>query len=505
MTEWLFETFISPLTETFFQKALIGGSVVAAVCGVVGCLVVLRRMAFLGDALSHAMIAGIGAGYLFMKLLFQAEAHAPGMLLGSLIAAVVTVGLIGFVSRVSRIKEDAAIGIMYTGIFAAGVVLVSIFRNYIHIDLMHFIMGDVLGVTDADMWASACVAALVLSIIVLFFRHFQLTSFDPVMAASIGMSVVAINYVLTVCVSLVVVSAVSMVGVILVVGLLITPAATAYLLTDRLSRMMMFAAVFGITSVIGGLYVSLWIDSAGGGAIMIVCTIQFLIVLAVAPRYGLLAGWFRRRRRVSEHLVEDVLGSVLRGEGSPVTLEAVAKYMECDRRQLERAVKAMAAQNLLTVAENGLTLTEKGEFEAMKIRRAHRLWETYLAHVGTADAELHSRADKLEHLSAEEAVDYLEERLGHPLHDPHGAEIPEDFVDTAPGNIVPISLLRKGRRAIIARIAPKAADMNLKVREAITMGARRDDGKTWVAIRPDGSEALLNHDQAEAVLVRVER
>src|SRR6056297_1145411 len=172
----MLDLFYAPLTETYFQKALIGGAIIAMVAGVVGCLVVLRRMAFLGDALSHAMIAGVAGGYLFMKLAFGLEAHAPGMLLGSLIAAVTTVALISFVSRISRVKEDTAIGIMYTGIFALGVVAVSIFRHYIHIDLMHFIMGDILGVADIDLWVSAFVGAGVLSVLILFFRHFQLAT-----------------------------------------------------------------------------------------------------------------------------------------------------------------------------------------------------------------------------------------------------------------------------------------------------------------------------------------
>ena len=189
----MFDLFISPLTEIYFQKALIGGSIVAVVAGVVGCLVVLKRMAFLGDALSHAMIAGVAGGYLVMKLLFNLEAHALGMLLGSLLAAIATVALISFVSRISRVKEDTAIGIMYTGIFALGVVAVSVFRHYIHIDLMHFIMGDILGVADSDLWASAFVASIVLTILILFYRQFQLATFDPIMAASIGLPVLLLD------------------------------------------------------------------------------------------------------------------------------------------------------------------------------------------------------------------------------------------------------------------------------------------------------------------------
>ncbi|MCG8337104.1 MAG: metal ABC transporter permease [Proteobacteria bacterium] len=423
----MFELFIAPLTETYFQKALIGGSIVAIVAGVVGCLVVLKRMAFLGDALSHAMIAGVAGGYLVMKMLFNLEAHAPGMLLGSLLAAIATVALISFVSRISRIKEDTAIGIMYTGIFALGVVAVSIFRHYIHIDLMHFIMGDILGVADSDLWASAFVAAFVLTILILFYRHFQLSTFDPVMAASIGLPVLLLDYVLTTCVSLVVVSAVSMVGVILVVGLLITPAATAYLLSNRLERMMVLSAVFGVTSVIGGLYLCVWLDSAGGGAIMLFSTLQFLIVLTVAPKYGLLARWMRVRNLVPQQVIEDILTTILRHkEITPFSV--LRRYVE-NGKWLNKALKQMIHSGFINKSNQGYTLTEKGDKEAGKVLRAHRLWETYLDAIGTPQEELHAAAHHLEHIREDGTVEYLDERLGKPERDPHGQSIPDKKAD----------------------------------------------------------------------------
>jgi manganese/iron transport system permease protein/iron/zinc/copper transport system permease protein len=419
----MFEAFTAPLTETYFQKAMIGGSIVAVVAGVVGCLVVLRRMAFLGDALSHAMIAGVAGGYLVMKMLFGYEAHAPGMLLGSLIAAITTVALISFVSRVSRIKEDTTIGIMYTGIFALGVVAVSIFRHYIHIDLMHFIMGDILGVADTDLWVSAFTAVIVLSIIILFFRHFQIATFDPVMAASIGLPVLFLDYVLTTCVSLVVVSAVSMVGVILVVGLLITPAATAYLLSDRLDRMMILSGIFGVTSVVGGLYLCVWLDSAGGGAIMLFCTLQFLVVLGVAPKYGLLARWLRLKRLVPQQVVEDVLTTILRHDGvTPVSV--IRTYVDSQPKGLSKALQRMVQDGMLLESEAGFELTEDGRKEADKVLRAHRLWEAYLAQIGTPEDKLHTKAHKLEHIREGGTVDYLDEKLGSPREDPHGKAIP---------------------------------------------------------------------------------
>lgn len=503
MIDWLAYALVGPLRESYFQKALIGGSVAAIVCSVVGCLVILRRMAFLGDALSHAMIAGVAGGYLFMKVLFGLEAHAPAMLLGSLIAAIVTVASIGFVSRVSRVKDDTAIGIMYTGVFAGGVVLVSIFRNYIHIDLMHFIMGDVLGVADHDLWVAAIVACVVLSVIILFFRWFQLTSFDPVMAASIGMPVVLIDYVLTTCVSLVVVSAVSMVGVILVVGLLITPAATAYLLSDRLDRMMALAAFFGLTSVVGGLYLCVWMDSSGGGAIMLFCTFQFLVVLVIAPRYGLLAKWFRLRRMVPQEVMEDVLGTLARVGGTPLDVAAIASFVGTRAEQLSRAVRSMVREGLLQAEGGGYTLTVNGAREADRILRAHRLWETYLHHVGMPVAEIHRRAHELEHVHDKESVDYLDDLLGHPVIDPHGKLIPENHIQCRPTNVCMLSLLREGKVAVIESIGSNAETVGLKPGHRIVMGPRTDDGTVWSVIREDGLVLSLDHQTADAIQARV--
>jgi manganese/iron transport system permease protein/iron/zinc/copper transport system permease protein len=283
--------FLIPLQETYFQKALIAGSTVAIACGVVGCLVILNRMAFLGDALSHAMLAGVAGGYLFMQFVFGVEAHSLAMIIGSLVAALLAVTLVNFVSLVPRIKEDTAIGIMYSSTFSLGLVIISLFINRIHISISRFIMGDILSIADADLWATTFVCCLVLSFICIFFRYFQIASFDPVMAASIGVPLGLIQSSLTAGVALIVVTGINMVGVILIMGFLITPAATAYLICDRLARMMILAALFGVTSVLVGLYLSLIINAAAGATIMLFASLQFLVVLIVAPKYGLLARW----------------------------------------------------------------------------------------------------------------------------------------------------------------------------------------------------------------------
>jgi manganese/iron transport system permease protein/iron/zinc/copper transport system permease protein len=406
---------------------------------------------------------------------------------------------------VSRIKEDTAIGIMYTGIFAIGGILASLFSHRIHIDLYHFVTGMVLGVEDTELWMMAFVAVFVLAMVILFFRHFQITTFDPVMAASIGIPVVALDYLLTTCTSLVVVSAVSIVGVILVVGLLVTPAATAYLLCDRLSRMLVLSAAFGITSVIGGLYLSTWIGNiATGPSIVIVGTFQFLVVLTVAPRYGLIADWLRRYRMVPQALIEDVLGCFRHNEGVPQSLQTVLEHVEAGGDQIKRAVRALQRQDLLRVDGDRLTLTSSGAHKARKLLRAHRLWETYLKHVGTPSEQLHTRAHKLEHVYDEATVDYLDDILGHPLRDPHGAEIPEDFVHLVPGTETKASLMREGHSATIVTVGPEAKSSPLKPGMHVTAGPRQDQGRSWSFQVSDNGAIVLDHSAADAVTVKLD-
>ena len=485
------------------QRAAIAGSLVAIVCGVIGCFVILRRMAFLGDALSHAMLAGVTAGFLFMHVFFGADAHVPAMFVGSLLAGVVTVGLIGFVSQVSRIKEDTAIGVMYTGIFAAGGILHSAFGDRIHIDIYHFIMGSVLAIEDADLWLMGFISAFVLAVVILLYRHLQISTFDPVMAASIGVNVVALNYLLTACTSLVVVGAVQVVGVVLVVGLLVTPAATAYLLVDRLGRMLWLAAIFGVTSVLLGLWLSVWWNVAAGPAIVIMSTLQFLLALACAPRYGMIADWYRKRSLIPQQLLEDVLGCFRKQLNSPLPLATILREVERPDEQVLRAVRNLVRREWMTDDNKSIRLTAEGRREAKRILRAHRLWESYLEHVGMPPESLHDQAHRLEHVHDEATVDYLDDKLGHPLTDPHGSAIPEDFVHLVPGHEVKVSLLREGHRGTVTALSAAAQASALRVGMQVEASARRDDGRVWVLMLPDGTSVPLDHDLADGVTIRL--
>lgn len=485
-------------------KALLAGTLVSCVCGVIGCFIILRRTAFLADALAHSMLAGVVCGYLFMKLVFNVAASAPAMLIGSLLAGVVTVAMVGFVSRFSRIKEDTVIGIMYTAIFAFGGVLLSLASKHVHLDLVHFLTGQLLAVQTGDLWMMACVATVVLAVIVLFFRQLQLVSFDPVMAASIGMPVVALNYLLTTCTSLVVVSGVNVVGVILVVGLLIIPAGTAYLLCDRLNRMLMMSALFGFTSFLLGYIASEQANVAPGSAVVVASAAQFAVVLCVAPRYGMFADWLRRRRIVPQQLVEDVLGSVLRAPEDRVPLATVIGHVAGRTPEIQRAIRSLERSGLLMTDTGSVSLTDAGRHEAMRLLRAHRLWEAYLQHVGTPSEQLHDQAHLLEHVHDEAAVDYLDDKLGHPLRDPHGQEIPEDFVDVVPGAVVKASLLREGRSGTVVTIASALADLPLRVGMQVYVGPRSADEHEWTIVLPDGKRLRLDHQAMDAITVKLD-
>lgn len=500
MIEWL-EQF--QLQYGYLLLPLLVGTLVSIVCSLVGCFIVLRRMAFLADAISHSMLAGVIGGYLTMKIMFGHETPVGAMLVGALLAGIITVAAIGFVTQVSRIKEDTAIGIMYTGLFALGAFVISLkaVAKYIQLDIYHFIFGNVVSVTSSDLWLLGVVTTIVLAIVILFYRPLQLTSFDPVMAASIGVPVVAVDYLLTICTSLVVVSGVRIAGVILVVALIITPAASAYLLFDKLNRMLWGAAIIGVTGFWSGFVIATWVGGSAGATIVVTSTVIFMGVLVFAPRYGLLADWIRRNNAVPQEVMEDVLGCILRYQNEQVPMAYVVKSVTNPNTQIRRAIRSLARQNLLDVGGGMVELTDDGRHEAKRLLRAHRLWETYLQRAGAEDPEIHERAHVLEHISDQATVDYLDDKLGHPLTDPHGSEIPEDDTYLKTNREVLFSVLREGRKAKVLKVTAGGETLGLSSGELIRVGPRLHDDQIWTLIRADGSLMELDHNQADAVVV----
>ena len=217
----------------------------------------------------------------------------------------------------------------------------------------------VVATTIADLWMLGIVCCLVLAVVILLYRQLLLTSFDPVMAASIGIPVLAIDYLLTACTSLVVVCGVNIVGVILVVALLITPAATAYLLFDRLYRMIIASAVFGLLGFWSGYLVSMWTGNAPGPSVVVMSTFYFLVTLFCAPRYGMIADWLRKRNQIPQELVEDIMGYLLKREGVASAKEVIANVslVNCSTRH---ALRQLEKTDQITLQGDEVRLTKEG-------------------------------------------------------------------------------------------------------------------------------------------------
>lgn len=280
MIDWL----VTPLTYSFMQRGMAASVMVGILCAVVGCYVVLRSMAFIGDAIAHAILPGIAIAYLLKGEL----------LIGALIAAVVVALGIGFFSRQGSIREDTAIGILFAAALALGVALISTLKTY-SVDLTHILFGNVLGVSPGDLYLTAGLGLFVLAVIIVLYKQFLVISFDPVLAATLRLPTDLLRNLMLVLIALTVVVSLQTVGVGLVAAMLVTPSATAFLLTRRLPAMMVVAAVIGAFSSIAGLYLSFYVNVASGAAIVLVATTVFFFVYLFAPQRGIVWNLLRRR------------------------------------------------------------------------------------------------------------------------------------------------------------------------------------------------------------------
>jgi manganese/iron transport system permease protein len=278
------ELLLGPLEHAFFVRALVAAAIVGVVCAVVGSYVVLKGLAFIGDAISHAAFPGVVVAFIF-QLPF---------LLGAGVAAVATALAIGVVSRRGRLRTDTAIGVLFAGTFALGVFLFSTIEGYVG-DLFGFLFGYLLSTTPEDLLGLVILGGAVLALVAILWKELLYATFDPLGAAASGLRVDRLETLFLSIVAVTIVISLQAVGIILVVAMLVTPAATAQLLTVRFGRMMTIAVAVGVTAAVSGLYLSYWLDVASGATIVLVETACFLIALALGPRTGLLA----RRRPVT--------------------------------------------------------------------------------------------------------------------------------------------------------------------------------------------------------------
>lgn len=281
----MFDLITEPLSYPFMQRALVEIVIVGAVCGLVGCFVVLRGLAFIGDALAHTVFPGVVLSYIAGR----------SILIGAFAFGTLTALGIGVLSRSRRVSQDSAVGVLFAAFFALGVVLISRQAGFKK-DLGSLLFGNVLGVSRQDVVATLIIGVIVVVVLFALLKEFTLIAFDTTMARSLGYPVFLLDVLLLLLVSATIVVSLQTVGNILILALIVTPPATARLLTDRLGRMMAISAASAVLSGVVGLFVSYHADTAAGGTIVLTATALFILALVVAPNHGMVSGYLQRRR-----------------------------------------------------------------------------------------------------------------------------------------------------------------------------------------------------------------
>ena len=416
------------LTEAYQQpwawRALIASCMVGITCGLLGCFIVLRNMALVGDALAHAILPGVVGAFVLVGY------SALGFFTGSVIAGLATAFGITWIQQNVKTKNDAAIGIVFTAMFAVGVMGISwISRSEgVHLDLKDFLFGNMLGVGEQDLWLTGVVMIYTAISIATFYRFLFATTFQPAVARTMGISVSTMHYFLMLLLSFAVVASLQTVGVILVVAMLITPAATALLLSNRLQHVLLISAAVGLLSAALGLNLAILFGTTPGPAIVVTATLIYLLTVFLAPERGLLFRAVRRGRLHQRILQEDILKYGARmEEQSTASIETVSSKLGVPSARVRQAAARLQRRGWLRIHDGGqrIEYLPAGKKKARQLTRAHRLWETYLVEKLGMDAEhIHEDAERYEHLLPKELLLEMERDLGHPQVDPHGAPIP---------------------------------------------------------------------------------
>jgi len=414
------ENYINLLGEAWAVRALIASGMVGIICGILGCFIVLRNMSLIGDALAHSILPGVVLAFILIGY------HAVGFFIGAVLAGLVTAVGITWIQHNAKTKNDAAIGIMFTAMFSIGVMGISwISRSEgVHLDLKDFLFGNVLGVADTDLYLTAFVLVYVVLSVLVFYRYLFASTFQAVIAKTMGIPVQLVHYFLMLLLSFAVVASLQMVGVILVVAMLITPASAALLLSNRLKRVILLSALIGFSSAISGLLIAIYLDTTPGPAMAVTATLVYLLAVFFAPEKGILWRTLRKQRQRSRVYYEDCLKKAFNlHEQQMLNFEALAAELEWGQHTLRRRLRYLTGRGLFR--SDKLELTEKGLTAAERLVRAHRLWETYLADkIGLSADQIHDEAERYEHLLPDHLLDEVDEALGFPTTDPHGEPIP---------------------------------------------------------------------------------
>jgi manganese/zinc/iron transport system permease protein len=414
-------------------NVLAGSVLLGAIGGTLGAFALLRRQSLLGDALAHAALPGVGLAFLLTL------SKSPLVLLGgALVSGIAGALAVLAITRFSRIKEDAAIGIVLSVFFGFGIVLLTHIQklpagNQSGLD--KFLFGQAAALVREDIALMAIVGAVVVATVALFWKELELVTFDRGFAGSIGMPTGPLEIVLTAALVVTVVVGLQTVGVVLMIATLVTPAAAARQWTDRFGTMVFLSAGLGAAAAAAGALASASVDALPTGpAIVLASSFLLLVSLFFAPRRGLLRAFGRERalrtRIRSENLLKDLWLEVERdagaqGRGGLVPVPILMGKRGARAAELERTARRLARRGYVERDGGALDLTAAGRVEAERVVRKHRLWETYLAERLRLPADhLHRDAETMEHALSDETLEELDEKLGYPERDPHGRPIP---------------------------------------------------------------------------------
>lgn len=424
---------IAELLDSVANRAMLVALTCNASCALVGCYLVLRRVSLMGDALSHAVLPGLVIAFVV------SGSTGPGaMLVGALAAGVATTFLTQTVQRYGRLAPDASLGVVYTTLFAIGVLLVKRYVSEIHFDIACVYEGSLLQVAldtfefagaevPRAMISSTLVLLIVLGSLALFWKELKLSSFDATLADTLGLAPGWMHYLLMLLVSLATVTSFEAIGSILVVAMLIAPAAAAQLLVHRLGPMMAIAVLLSSAATVVGYQAAVFWNVSPGGSIAVAAGLVYVLAAVCSPTEGILARTLNNFRLALRVRREDVLAYLYRqDEAEADALAPLAEVLDsADGGLLARvAVSQLRRESLVRVTPDGVRLSAEGRTAAAELVRAHRLWESYLVdRVGIQSDHVHDAAHVMEHVLDEGMREQIAQQLGVET-DPHGREIP---------------------------------------------------------------------------------
>jgi manganese/zinc/iron transport system permease protein len=425
----------APLTSPVAGRIILVGALTNVACALIGCYLVLRRMSLMGDAIAHAVLPGLVLAFVFFGSL-----NILPLFIGAALVGLLTTFLTQTLHQFGRVPSDASMGVVFTSLFALGVVLVKRYVSGMHFDVACVYEGS-LSQAALDTFTIAGwelplqlrtvlpVTLLNLGAIALFWKELKISSFDPALSTTMGFTATGMHYLVMALVAVTTVASFEAVGSILVVAMLIVPPATAHLLCDRLARMVLLACVFAILSAVFGYWLAVRWNVAPAGAMAVVAGVMYGLAVLFAPQYGILSTLLRNLQTTLRIFREDLLLMLYRVEEIDPSkrLRPSEALSAVGGGWLARwALSMLRRRGRVQIRDGHLHMTDDGRWRAARLVRGHRLWEAYLVkHLGLPADHVHAPADRVEHFINQPLRDELQKDLHTETRDPHGRNIPD--------------------------------------------------------------------------------